>query len=192
MNRIRSALALAAFACFACAACGSVRGDASGVISLERAATQRPSDPGRSSDLTVPLTSSVAECAPSAAPSAMEGCPLIGAADLGGVVARAVSGLNDTTAADGWSRACAWLRASGGSGEPDLLTVQIGWQGSLHEYSALPGANQIAGLADEAYALDDGDRIALRSGELVAVVRYSGVTALTEAFARQVAQRLPE
>ena len=192
MKRIRSALALAAFACFAIAACGSVRGDASGVIPLERAALQRPSGPARPSDVPVPLPSPTAECAPSAAPGAAGGCPIIGVAELDGVVARAVSGLQDTTAADGWSRACAWLRASGGSGEPDLLTVQIGWQGSLHEYSALPGASPIAGLADEAYALDDGDRIALRSGELVAVVRYSGLTALTEALARQVAQRLPE
>jgi hypothetical protein len=138
------------------------------------------------------VTSPTEDPAPSAAPSPVGGCPLISAADLDGVVALAVSGLNDTTAVDSWSRACAWPTASGGSGERNLLTIQIGWQGSLHEYSGMPGANPIAGLADEAYALDDGSRIALRSGELVAVVRYSGVTALTEAFARQVAEQLLE
>jgi hypothetical protein len=56
----------------------------------------------------------------------------------------------------------------------------------------MPGANPIAGLADEAYALDDGNRIALRSGELVAVIDYAGATTLTEAFARLVAEQLPE
>ena len=69
----------------------------------------------------------------------------------------------------------------------------MAWWGSLHEYSSAPGAKPIAGLADEAYALDPGDRIALRSGELVVIVSYSGETALaTEAFARRVAERLPE
>ena len=125
-------------------------------------------------------------------PSTPDGCPIISRVRIDGIVAHAVSGLDDATDAAGWSHACAWLTAPDGSGEPSLLTIQIGWQGSLYEYSAIPGATPIAGLADEAYALDAGDRIALRSGELVAVVSYSGGTALAEALARRVAARLPE
>ena len=69
-----------------------------------------------------------ADPAPSAAPpSVPDGCPLVSTGLLDGIVARAVSGLDDTTAGDGWSRACAWLTAPGGSGEPTLLTIQIGW-----------------------------------------------------------------
>ena len=80
--------------------------------------------------------------------------------------------------AHGWRRPAA-------RGSRRLLTIQVGWRGSLHEYAAAPGAKPIAGLADEAYAFDAGDRIALRSGELVAIVSYAGASALaTEALAR--------
>jgi hypothetical protein len=63
--------------------------------------------------------------------------------------------------------------------------------GTLHEYESIPGRTPIANLADEAYAFDAGHRIALRSGELVAVVSSSGGSPSdTEALARQVADQL--
>jgi hypothetical protein len=123
----------------------------------------------------------------------LDSCSFINPADLGDMVARAVTGLNDTTAQDVWSRGCAWVMAPDASGRSSLLTIQIGWQGSLHEYSAIPAANPIMGLADEAYALDGGHRIALRSGEVVAVVSYTGASALVAVgLARQVAEQLDE
>jgi hypothetical protein len=122
-----------------------------------------------------------------------EGCPLSSADGLDRVVALAIDGLESTTSEDGWSRACARVRAPDASEEPSIVSVEIGWMGTLHEYSSIPGAQPIVGLADEAYELDDGRRIALRSGEIVAVVGYSGGTPSdTEALARQVAEQLPE
>ena len=171
MKLFRGALVLGLVACFACSACGAAVGDA------------KP----RTVDSLVPM----ADRAASGAPGSVGRCPSIAVADLDGLVARAISGLEDTTAADRWSRECAWLTTSNGSPKPDLVTIEIGWHGSLHEYSAIPGASPIDDLADEAYALDNGARIALRSGEVVAVVSYAGASALTvEDVARQVAEQL--
>jgi hypothetical protein len=122
-----------------------------------------------------------------------EGCPLSSADGLDRVVALAIDGLESTTSEDGWSRACARVPAPDASEEPYIVSVEIGWMGTLHEYASLPGANPIVGLADEAYAFDAGRQIALRSGELVAVVSYVGATASgIEEWARQVAEQLPE
>lgn len=122
-----------------------------------------------------------------------ESCPLSSADGLDRVVALAIDGLENTTSEDGWSRACARVRAPDASEEPSIVSVEIGWMGTLHEYASLPGANPILGLADQAYEFDHGRRIALRSGEIVAVVGYSGGTPSdTEALARQVAEQLPE
>ena len=71
------------------------------------------------------------------------------------------------------------------------VTVSVGWMGTVHEYASRPGAEPIDDLADEAYGLADGE-IALREGELVAVVRWSGATAAESvALARVVADQLP-
>jgi len=130
---------------------------------------------------------------PSEPAGVLDGCPFVSPDRFDVVVARAVSGLDDTTAGDGWSRACARLTGPGDSEQPTLVTLQVGWRGSLHEYAATPGAEPISGLGDEAYALEAGSRIAFRSGELVAVVSCSGATArATVAVARQVAAQLPE
>ena len=188
MNRICIALAVAAVTCGVVTACGGAREGISGAGSIVPTATQQPSDSSSASTASGSSTRSRVELAPSAPVSVGKGCPHIRAEDLDVVVARALRGLENTTSKDGWSRACAWLTAS--RGEPSLFTIQIGWQGSLREYAAISGANPVAGLADEAYALDTGRRIALRSGELVALLSYHGAPGLTEALARTVAVQL--
>jgi hypothetical protein len=164
--------------------------EVAGASRIERASpapsadASKTSPPVESSPAVVPLP------VPSAAIAAAERCPRIGLAELDAVVGRAISGVDDTTAVDGWSRACAWLRPSDRMAEPRLVEVQVGWRGTLHEYRTIAGAQPVAGLADEAYSLEGGERIALRSGELVAVVRYAGDPAVTATIAHRLAHQL--
>lgn len=121
----------------------------------------------------------------------LEDCPCTSADRLDSVVALAIDGLEQTTSESAWSGACARVRAPGDSEEPYTVTVRIAWMGTLHEYSSMPGAAPIVGLADEAYA--PGRQVTVRSGELVAVVSRSGANAsATEAWARRVAEQLAE
>ena len=79
---------------------------------------------------------------------------------------------------------------------PYTVTLEISWAGTLHDYRSIPGAIRIVGLADDAVAFDAGRQIALRSGELVAVVTDSrsagGSPNFTEASAREVADADPK
>ena len=130
---------------------------------------------------------------PTMVQAAQDACQAGSADGLDGVVALAVAGLERTTSGDGWSRACARVPASNASEEPSIVTVQVGWRGTLDEYASLPGMRPLVALGDEAYVLDCGRGIALRSGEIVAVVGHSrGTPSDTEALARRVAEQLPE
>ena len=141
---------------------------------------------------TPPPSPAPATQAPGITPPASPGaCPITSADDLRGVATLAIDGLDATTAADGWSWACAWVHAPDGSGTHQLVTLKVGWQGTLVGYARTPGAVPIPGLADEAFALDNGARIALRSGELVAVVTSDATAPVVEALARVVAAQLP-
>jgi hypothetical protein len=189
MRRVRVVLAVAAFMC---SACGGGSRSATVARSEEPIITQgSSSNSTRTHDPSESLNSPTAVPMVSAELPPLGSCPFSSADRLDRVVALAIDGLEDTTSEDGWSRACARVRAPDGSVEPYTVTVKIGWMGTLHEYSSVPGAQPIVGLADEAYELDDGRRIALRSGEIVAVVGYAGGTPSdTEALARQVAEQL--
>ena len=129
---------------------------------------------------------------PSAVRSEPVDCPLAIEPHLEAVVALAVEGLADTTGGDGWSRACARLQPVDNSQAPYTVTLEISWAGSLHDYRSIAGATRMVGLADDAVAFDAGRRVALRSGELVAVVADSrsagGAPIFTEASAREVAE----
>ena len=119
-------------------------------------------------------------------------CPLATERNLEAVVASAVEGLADSAGGDGWSRACARLRPLDNPQAPYTVTLEIAWAGTLHDYTSIPGAIRIVGLADDAVAFDASRQIALRSGELVVVVADSrsagGSPTFTEASAREVAE----
>jgi hypothetical protein len=115
----------------------------------------------------------------------------MGADGLEGLVALAVDGLTRTTAKNSWSSQCARVPALGSSEGTRFVTVRVGWMGTLQPYASRPGARPLSDLADEAYALGGGHGIALRSGEIVAVVRLlRGTASETRALARRVADRL--
>ena len=191
MTRAHIVLVIAAFACSACSV-GHQNG--AGARSGEPIIWPVPSGGStRADDPSESRKSPTAVPAPSAESAALDDCPIMSADRLEAVVALAIDGLAHTTAADGWSRACAQVNAPDSLKGPHIVTVKIGWMGTLHEYASMPGANPIVGLADEAYAFDGGDQIALRSGELVAVVSAScGTPSDTQGLARQVVDQLRE
>ena len=141
--------------------------------------------------LVVAAAIACSSCGGGGGPAARAGCTPVTLERPDSIVVRAIAGLARMTAADGWSEACAEVRSADGREVPTIVTVEIGWQGTLHEFAALPGATRVLGLGDEAYLLDAGRRIALRSGELVAVVAASDTTAGSpvslENFGRRVA-----
>jgi hypothetical protein len=191
MTRFRIVLIIAALVC---GACGGGSPDTTEARSVEPIITQvSPGDPTRTRDPSESLKSPSAVPTVSAEYQPVEGCPFTRADRLDRVVALAIDGLENTTSKDGWSRACAQVRGSHASEEPYLVTVRIGWMGTLREFASISSANPIVGVADEAYSFGAGRQIALRSGELVAVVSYAGPTPSgTEAWARQVAEQLRE
>lgn len=179
---------------FACGACGARSESLSGAPRVEQTTLEvTAQDPKSTVDPAEPLGSPTAVPAPSAELTTAEACPPSSAGGIDRVAALAIDGLESTTSGDVWSRACASVRSPDASAEPYIVSVKIGWMGTLHDYASLPGARPIVGLADQAYAFDDGRRIALRSGEIVVVVGRSGGTLSdTEVLARQVAEQLPE
>lgn len=182
MTSVLAVLVLAAVACSSCSA-----GHQGGPGALPSSGGTRADDPSEVQTWPTTVPASSPE------PTAPEGCPVTSADRLETVAARAIDGLAETTSADGWSRACAQMEACDNSKGLHTVTVKVGWMGTLHDYASLHGASPIAGLADEAYEFDAGHRIALRSGELVAVVTSScGIPSDTEALARHVADQLRE
>lgn len=189
MTRTLIVLVIAAIAC---SACGAGNEGASGPRSVQPIITHLPADnatrPDDPSELPRSPTGIPARPAVSAAP---DGCPSTSADRFDKVVALAIDGLAHTTAADVWSSACAQVEAPDTSVALHTVTVKIGWMGTLHEYASIPGASAIVSLADEAYVFDAGHQVALRSGELVAVVSCSGgIPSDLEALARQVGHQL--
>jgi flavin-binding protein dodecin len=142
-------------------------------------------DPSESQTRPIAAPASLAE------PAGPDGCPVTSADSLHTVAARAIDGLAHTTSADGWSRACAQVQVRDNSKGMYTVTVKVGWMGTLHDNSSTHDASPIMSLADEAYGFDDRHQIALRSGELVAVVSFScGTASETEALARHVDDQL--
>jgi hypothetical protein len=77
------------------------------------------------------------------------------------------------------------------------VNLKVLAQGTLVTFATMKGASPVTGLGDEAYAFDDGRQIAIRFGELVAVVAGArgidgkGVPATAvEALARLIAVRI--
>lgn len=177
MNQLRRVLIIAVAASLLVSACGTGREPASPPESLEPVLSTSPS---------------VVAARPTMEPVVVAGCPVIGADQIASLVALAIDGLADTTSDDGWSRASALVRASDELEAPHVVTIEIGWEGTLIGFAAIPGTEPIVGLADEAYALDGGRRIALRAGELVALVSSTGETPGTETLARLVAAQVAD
>ena len=107
--------------------------------------------------------------------SSTPGTPAVGdcanAALFRDVAVEALDGLMDTTAAEPWSEAS--IDLTSGAAGPDRLTIAVAWQGTLIGYEALAGAERVTGLADEAYRFDRGHQLAMRSGEVVAVIGWA-------------------
>ena len=149
MNRIRSVLLIAVGACVLVGGRGSSE-PAAGPVLLELVTASSPP---------------VAAAGTAGEPVTLAGCPVITADQLDTLVALAIDGMDDTTSDDGWSRTSALVLASDDAELPHVVTIELGWEGTLMEFETAPGADPIPDLADEAYALDAGRRIALRSGE---------------------------
>jgi hypothetical protein len=140
------------------------------------------------------VTMACSSCGGGSGAVAQVDCPFVAPERFGTVISRAIDGLAATTAEDEWSSVCAQVWAAEARHAPYKVTVAIAWYGTLDEYASLPGATPLDDLADEAYVLDAGRQLALRSGELVAVVttsRAAGSSAATaEALGRRVAELL--
>lgn len=124
-------------------------------------------------------------------------CALVTPAEIEAVVGMAVDAGQDVTAETGWSSACAWVQTVAAGTAPYNVNVKVLAHGTLAAFKTISGAHPVAGLADEAYAFDDGRQVALRFGELVAVVAGArgidgnGVPAsAVEALARLMADRI--
>lgn len=125
-------------------------------------------------DRPSPSGITIATVAPSAGPLALspgDVCSIMNGSHVSEVFASAIDGLAKTTAADPWSRAAVGV-AIGGSAS-SRVTIEVAWQGTLVSYGSLDGAEPVPDLADEAYRFDRGRQIALRSGEVVAVITWA-------------------
>jgi hypothetical protein len=151
---------------------------------------------------TSPAATSVAPAGASAAASSTavevpDTCALVTAAEVEAAIGMAVKPGQDVTAQTGWSSACAWVQEAV-TGEPTYaVNLKVLAQGTLATFATMNGASPVTGLGDEAYAFDEGRQIAIRFGELVAVVAGArgidgkGVPATAvEALARLIAARI--
>jgi hypothetical protein len=125
-------------------------------------------------------------------------CALVSPAEIETAVGMAFEPGQDVTAETGWSSACAWVQQVPAGQSPYNVNVKVLATGTLVTFAKMAGARPVAGLGDEAYAFDDGRQIAIRFGQLVAVVAGArgidgkGVPATAvEALARLVAGRIP-
>ena len=126
-----------------------------------------------------------------------DACALTTPGELADVVGFRFLPGHDVTAETGWTTACAWVQSVAAGKSPYNVNIRALASGTLTAFGKMAGSAPVAGLADEAYVLDDGRQVAMRFGSVIVLVAGArgidgkGVPAsAVGALARLIASRL--